>query len=70
MEKRTDKNAENDLMKQVKAYVLDGHFDRALEVIKSIDVNRIKVAPSLCLIGEVYMRQQMYEEAEAVFLKA
>ena len=35
MEKRTDKNAENDLMKQVKAYVLDGHFDRALEVIKS-----------------------------------
>ena len=70
MDKRTDNNAENDLMKQVKAYVLDGHFDRALEVIKSIDVNRIKVAPSLCLIGEVYMRQQMYEEAEAVFLKA
>lgn len=70
MEKRTDKNTENDLMKQVKAYVLDGHFDRALEVIKHIDVNRIKVAPSLCLIGEVYMRRQMYEEAEAVFLKA
>lgn len=70
MEKRMDKNAENDLIKQVKSYVLDGHFDKALKVIEAIDVNRIKAAPSLCIIGEVYMREKMYEDSESVFLKA
>lgn len=70
MEKRVDKVAENDLLKQVKAYVLDGRFDKASEVIAQMDVNRIKAAPGLCLIGEVYMREKMYEDAESVFLKA
>ena len=66
MEKRVDKVAENDLLKQVKAYVLDGRFDKASEVIAQMDVNRIKAAPGLCLIGEVYMREKMYEDAESV----
>lgn len=70
MEKRVDKVAENDLLKQVKAYVLDGRFDKASEVIAQMDVNRIKAAPGLCLIGEVYMREKMYEDAESVFLRA
>lgn len=70
MEKRVDKTTENDLMKQVKSYVFDGRFDKALDIIEQMDVNRIRIAPSLCLIGEVYMREKMYEDAENVFLKA
>ena len=49
MEKRVDKTTENDLMKQVKSYVFDGRFDKALDIIEQMDVNRIRIAPSLCL---------------------
>lgn len=65
-----DRNSEADMLKQIKAYVVQEDFKSALEVINSIDVNRIKNSPMLCLIGEVYMKGERYEEAEEVILKA
>jgi len=65
-----DKNSEADMLKHIKAYVIEEDFKSALEVINSIDINRIKNAPMLCLIGEVYIKEGRYEEAEEVVLKA
>ena len=74
MEKRADKkareNAETQLLKELKNCVSDDAFDEALKIIEQIDVARIKVAPNLCLIGEVYMHEGMYEAAENVFVRA
>lgn len=70
MDRKIDKNAEADLMKQVKTLVIDGKFAEALDVVNQMDVGRVKTAPNLCLIGEVYMKERMYDEAEAVFLRA
>ena len=74
MEKRADKkareNAETQLLKELKNCVSDDAFDEALKIIEQIDVARIKVAPKLCLIGEVYMHEGLYEAAENVFVRA
>lgn len=74
MERRTDKrnreSAETQLLKELKKCVSDERFADALAIIDQIDVNRIKVAPNLCLIGEVYMHEGMYEDAERVFVRA
>jgi len=74
VEKRADKrareSAEAQLLKKLKSCVSDGDFKQALDIIEQIDVNRIKVAPNLCLIGEVYMHERMYDEAENVFVRA
>lgn len=65
-----DKSSEADILKQIKAYVVEEDFKSALEVINSIEVTKIKNAPTLCLIGEVYIKEDKYEEAEDVILKA
>lgn len=74
MEKRADKkareNAEAQLLKELKNCVSEGQFKEALDIIGRIDVSKIKVAPNLCLIGEVYMHEEMYEAAENVFVRA
>lgn len=65
-----DRNSEADMLKQIKAYVIEKDFKAALEVVNNIDVNKIKNAPMLCLIGEVYIKGGRHEEAEEIVLKA
>ena len=65
-----EKVSEADLVKRVKAFILNNNYAGALAVVKGVDANRIKNPPILCLIGEVYMHEKQYEVAEEVFLRA
>lgn len=65
-----EKVSEADLIKRVKAFILNDNYAGALAVVKGVDASRIKNPPVLCLIGEVYMHEKQYEVAEEVFLRA
>lgn len=65
-----EKVSEADLVKRVKAFILNDNYAGALAVVKGVDAGRIKNPPILCLIGEVYMHEKQYEVAEEVFLRA
>ncbi len=65
-----EKVSEADLVKRVKAFILNDNYAGALAVVKGVDASRIKNPPILCLIGEVYMHEKQYEVAEEVFLRA
>lgn len=65
-----EKVSEADLVKRVKAFILNDNYAGALAVVKGVDAGRIKNPPVLCLIGEVYMHEKQYEVAEEVFLRA
>lgn len=65
-----EKISEADLVKRIKALILQNNYKGAKTVISDIEVGRIKNPPILCLIGEVYMHEKEYEEAEEVLLKA
>lgn len=69
-EKSVEKVSEADLVKRVKAFILNDNYAGALAVVKGVDAGRIKNPPILCLIGEVYMHEKQYEVAEEVFLRA
>ena len=68
--KSVEKVSEADLVKRVKAFILNDNYAGALAVVKGVDAGRIKNPPVLCLIGEVYMHEKQYEVAEEVFLRA
>ena len=65
-----EKVSEADLVKRVKAFILNDNYAGALAVVKGVDASRIKNPPILCMIGEVYMHEKQYEVAEEVFLRA
>ncbi|MFR8316515.1 MAG: hypothetical protein ACLU94_00035 [Catenibacillus sp.] len=65
-----EKVSEADLVKRVKAFILNDNYAGALAVVKGVDASRIKNPPILCMIGEVYMHEKQYQTAEEVFLKA
>lgn len=73
LEKRMDRKIkeQEDALKIKKIKVLAGEdkFDEALDIVNQLDVNRIKLTPTLCLIGEIYMHAGMYDEAEEVLVK-
>ena len=56
-EKAWKKVPEADLVKRVKAFILNDNYAGALAVVKGVDAGRIKNPPILCLIGEVYMHE-------------
>lgn len=74
MDKRIDRKIKEQedaqLIRQIKVMAGEDRFDEALEAAKQLDASRIKLAPTLCLIGEVYMHAGMYDEAEEFFIKA
>lgn len=74
MEKRIDKKereqAEALMLKKMKILFREGKSREALDVINAMDVSRIKAASTLCLIGEVYMQENMYDQAEEFFVRA
>ena len=73
LEKRMDKKIkeQEDALKIKKIKLLAGEnkYDEALDVIGQLDVSRIKLTPTLCLIGDVYMHADMYDKAEEVLVK-
>ena len=73
LEKRMDKKIkeQEDALKIKKIKLLAGEnkYDEALDVIGQLDVSRIKLTPTLCLIGDVYMHAGMYDKAEEVLVK-
>ncbi len=73
LEKRMDKKIkeQEDALKIKKIKLLAGEnkYDEALDVIGQVDVSRIKLTPTLCLIGDVYMHAGMYDKAEEVLVK-
>lgn len=73
LEKRMDRKIkeQEDALKIKKIKLLAGEdkYDEALDVINQLDVSRIKLTPTLCLIGDVYMHVGMYDKAEEVLVK-
>ena len=65
-----EKMSETELLKRIKTLILDDQYAQALEVLKDVDVSRLKNPPVLCLVGEVYMHEKQYEAAEEVLLRA
>ncbi|MBQ9827977.1 MAG: hypothetical protein IJM62_04780, partial [Lachnospiraceae bacterium] len=65
-----DKYVEADIMKRVKAMVLNNKYKDADALIESLEVDKIRDSSSLCLIGEVYMNTGKQDEAEKVLLRA
>lgn len=73
LEKRMDrkiKEQEDALkIKKIKLLAGENKYDEALDVIGQLDVSRIKLTPTLCMIGDVYMHAGMYDKAEEVLVK-
>lgn len=73
LEKRMDrkiKEQEDALkIKKIKLLAGENKYDEALDVIDQLDVSRIKLTPTLCMIGDVYMHAGMYDKAEEVLVK-
>lgn len=60
---------EGALTKRVKTLVLQERYEEALKVLDNIDVSKIRNISILCLVGEVYMGLQRYDEAEQILLR-
>lgn len=68
---RVDNNKINEgaLTKRVKTLVLQERYEDALQALDDVDVSKIKNISILCLVGEVYMGLERYDEAEQILLR-
>ena len=65
-----EKVSEADLVKRIKSFVLNENYAGALAVVRGVDTGRMKNPTILCMIGEVYEHEKLYENAEEAFLRA
>ena len=57
------------LTKRLKTLVLQERYEDALKELEDIDIQRLKNNSILCLVGEVYMGLEEYDDAERVLLR-
>ena len=60
---------EGALTKRIKTLVLQERYEEAMKVLDEIDVSKIRNISILCLVGEVYMGLERYDEAERILLR-
>lgn len=60
---------EGALTKRIKTLVLQERYEEAMKELDEIDVSRIRNISILCLVGEVYMGLERYDEAERILLR-
>ena len=65
-----DKYEYNLKLDQMKAFVLEGKYESAVEVADSINWNKIKNVNALVKAGEVYEHVKRYEDAREILLTA
>ncbi len=44
-------------------------YQKALQIMETMDINKIKVLPDLSIFAEVYMQTEHYDEAERILLR-
>lgn len=60
---------EGALTKRIKTLVLQERYEEAMKELDEIDVSKIRNISILCLVGEVYMGLERYDEAERILLR-
>lgn len=60
---------EGALTKRIKILVLQERYEEAMKELDEIDVSKIRNISILCLVGEVYMGLERYDEAERILLR-
>ena len=55
---------------QIRTYVEEGEFQKAAELVDSINWRKVKQVSSLCLAGEAYEKAQRYEDSKELLLMA
>ena len=60
---------EGALTKRIKTLVLQERYEEAMKELDEIDVSKIRNISILCLVGEVYMGLERYDEAEQILLR-
>ena len=60
---------ESALTKRIKTLVLQERYEEAMKELDEIDVSKIRNISILCLVGEVYMGLERYDEAERILLR-
>ena len=60
---------EGALTKRIKTLVLQERYEEAMKELDEIDVSKIRNISILCLVGDVYMGLERYDEAERILLR-
>jgi tetratricopeptide (TPR) repeat protein/Holliday junction resolvasome RuvABC ATP-dependent DNA helicase subunit len=65
-----DKNEYRVRLEEINTLVDNQNYEEALRIVETIDWRRVKNARTLCMIGEIYEANKMYEKSRQLLLMA